>query len=822
MRRSRSDAPPLSAMRAGDGASGGGAGGGVVTMLEQFIGRPDECGEDGAAAERLRKRASTTVQRRRSTTMQSRRGSANSAITPRVLVGDFDPTSPTDGGVDEVVRMLREELEQREEELQLAGAVGQLLLGREAALKAELAEANAGLERSDLKMQELLADHRQLDDMVLRARSASSSRDRAASDEVQVKIFQARLERAENAVAELTQENLRLTLVVSESAKVELSEQTQVDSEKRRRRASVGRSALVKSPSSASLQCRVTELEELLKQAELETQAERNRRAELSQRDVPSSATRNGEGVASAAIPATHSQRLLRRPSSASPALRRRSSRDMGGNAPALRSLFAEARNAPSAGDGGPPGSARSAGELVSSAEFAPSEGKPRERVSTGEALTDILAAELAAQMERDRPGEFGGRIGAESEETGSAANAAEVWTLRENVAALTAEQCAAERKMDRLRGKFEDVVAEHDLMARQADSAQRSAEHWQTQHRTVVARCRELDEIVATLRSSTHRISFDGDHSLSPQHRSGHQQRSPSSSRSSLVRMARASSGLDLSAELSAAQCSVSRGATARSPSPLSGGGSKTGTPDSSRRRRTSADIDALVDGYGVESPEARSRVDSPAEDMTWLRGGMGDSGEASAALSRRNSEPESLGGLGFGADARAPLSAGSDSGMVRAESEFDLAGILEDEAVALEREDELKCEIAELQENARVVAEAMASKHFRAQEQYRRLSTMVSAGITQDGLRECVRAARVIAVTLSNGAAATDGTKFGIGLHAVYHIKVVTGISINGLSPTRSDADGRPRFAGGVKEWQIERRFSDFRFLHLALSRK
>ena len=132
------------------------------------------------------------------------------------------------------------------------------------------------------------------------------------------------------------------------------------------------------------------------------------------------------------------------------------------------------------------------------------------------------------------------------------------------------------------------------------------------------------------------------------------------------------------------------------------------------------------------------------------------------------------------------------------------------------------MNSEIAELQENARVVAEAMASKHFRAQEQYRRLSTMVSAGITQDGLRECVRAARVIAVTLSNGTAATDGTKFGIGLHAVYHIKVVTGISVDGLSPTRLDADGRPRFAGGVKEWQIERRFSDFRLLHLALSRK
>ena len=448
-------APPLSAVRAGDDDSGGG----VVTMLEQFIGRTDESGEDGAA-ERLRKRASTTVQRRRSTTMrQTRRGSATSAITPRVLAGDFDPTSPTDGGADEIVRLLREDLEQREEELQLAGAVGQLLLGREAALKAELAEANAGLERSDSKMQELLAERRQLDKIALRARSASSSRDRAASDEVQVKIFEARLERAENAVAELTQENLRLSVLVSENAKVELSEKTQVDSEKRRRRASLGRSALAKSPSSASLQHRVTELEELLKQAELETQAERNRRAEQSQREVPLSAARGDTGVASAALPANASQRLLRRPSSASPAVRRRASRDMGGSgsAPALRSLFAEARGAlPASASDVASGEACGERELASSEEAAPRDGKPRERLSTGEALSDILAAELAAQRERDRPGAFGGKIGAESEETGRAEDAEEVWELRATIEALAAEQRVGDRKLGRLQAKFE------------------------------------------------------------------------------------------------------------------------------------------------------------------------------------------------------------------------------------------------------------------------------------------------------------------------------------------------------------------------------
>ena len=445
-------APPLSAVRAGDDDSGGG----VVTMLEQFIGRTDESGEDGAA-ERLRKRASTTVQRRRSTTMRQTRRGSNSAITPRVLAGDFDPTSPTDGGADEIVRLLREDLEQREEELQLAGAVGQLLLGREAALKAELAEANAGLERSDSKMQELLAERRQLDKIALRARSASSSRDRAASDEVQVKIFEARLERAENAVAELTQENLRLSVLVSENAKVELSEKTQVDSEKRRRRASLGRSALAKSPSSASLQHRVTELEELLKQAELETQAERNRRAEQSQREVPLSAARGDTGVASAALPANASQRLLRRPSSASPAVRRHASRDMGGSAPALRSLFAEARGAlPASASDVASGEACGERELASSEEAAPRDGKPRERLSTGEALSDILAAELAAQRERDRPGAFGGKIGAESEETGRAEDAEEVWELRAKIEALAAEQRVGDRKLGRLQAKFE------------------------------------------------------------------------------------------------------------------------------------------------------------------------------------------------------------------------------------------------------------------------------------------------------------------------------------------------------------------------------
>ena len=247
----------------------------------------------------------------------------------------------------------------------------------------------------------------------------------------------------------------------------------------------------------------------------------------------------------------------------------------------------------------------------------------------------------------------------------------------------------------------FQDAVAEHDIMALQADSAQRSAEHWQMQHRIVVARCRELDEIVTTLRSSTHRVSFDGEHSLSPQRHSVHQQRSPSSSRSSLVRMTRTSSGLDLSAEVSAADSSMSGTTSACTPPLLSSGGSRSGARGSSRRRRrTSADIDALVDGYDSESPTVRGRVDSPAEYLTSLRDGLlngiGDGSDASPALSRRDSEPESLGSLSFGANASSPLAAhgggGDGGGMTRAESEFDLAGILEDEAVAFEREDELK----------------------------------------------------------------------------------------------------------------------------------
>lgn len=855
-----------------DGGSPNGEGGDVVQMLEGFLVQH----HDDALASNLKRRASTTLQKRRATTLATARHhrhvsaemTLGGVMTPRALADDFDPASPVDGGgVEETIRILRDELEQREEELQLAGAVGQLLLTREKKLQQQLAKSAEQLAKSKEKMQGLLLDNHQLGELVGsgRNRSASSARDRAQSDERSVRAFQARLTRAETDVVELTQENLRLSTIVAQKdriAKEKLSEQKKKAVDSRRRRSSLtGAPSLSRSGSSNSLRLenRVKELEEELQQATLETQAERNRRAELIKRDGPSSGApqsqlssvengaasdSDGSSSAAASVAARRRRRSRRHSMSAvGSAGSYRSaissvSSSRGETAPAIRSLFAETRGQRAESDG------------VDSTDTELSEGmSPHPRSSAGEGmesianqLADELAAEEAQRARLARPGAFGGRI---DDETMGAAASEEMLRLRDHVAELRAQVRGGERKLGRVQDKYDGLEKEYGIVMAEADSAQRAAEHWQMQHRSLTQRCDELEEIIRSQRS-TRGVSFSESESISPQrHGRGDPQQRLSTPRSRLI---------------------PSPSTTAGGSSSVSSAEKEAGASQQQHHRGSDALVDELMNGFASDDdhlqsprpgrPSAESageiipwdRRDSPAEGLAFLNGsalsGTDDQGydgvNSSARHNRAESEGEALdlsgfgSGVGDGGEAELAVCVTTDpplhpleAAKNRAQSDFDLGALIDEEAEALEREqlvieqkeeiERMQSQQEEMQITARQVADAMAAKHFRAQEQYARLSTVVSSGITQDGLRECVRSARVFAVTLSNGQKASDGSKFGIGLHALYHIKVVTGIE------TRSRDTSTPgvRFAGGVKEWQLERRFSDFRLLHLTLLR-